>query len=458
MILVLIASDVVSLAISGLIALLPKWSIGGFQFALSYAFLIPFLSLFVLVFWALGFYSGVSLSSPEELRRSSLACLSVSLCVAATTVFLRQSHVLFTWAMLPAVVAAMIAVPVAREFVRYRFSRESWWGYPTVVFGDEASAKQLIRVLHKNVDLGLKPVAFICTGPDHVRHVYGIPVIEASELPAWEPCLRQSGYALLTGTSQFRGRLMDIVADNRACFPHVLIIPEAWEFSSYWVRPKNLGGFLGLEVKEHIFQPSKRLLKRIFDLVLASIVALAGLPLFVIISILIRLDSGGPVFYSQRRIGRGGREFRAWKFRSMLPNADALLHAYLSEHPEKALEWKQNHKLRLDPRVTKVGRFLRQTSLDEIPQLWNVLRGEMSLVGPRPIVRAEIAKYGKYFELYTRVQSGVTGLWQVSGRSETTYEDRVAMDTFYVRNWSVWLDLCILFRTIGVLCMRTGAY
>jgi lipopolysaccharide/colanic/teichoic acid biosynthesis glycosyltransferase len=142
----------------------------------------------------------------------------------------------------------------------------------------------------------------------------------------------------------------------------------------------------------------------------------------------------------------------------MVTNADQVLHRYLENNPDLREEWERNHKLRNDPRITTVGRFLRRTSLDELPQLWNVLKGDMSLVGPRPIVEAEVARYGANFDLYTRVQSGLTGLWQVSGRNDTSYEERVKLDTFYVRNWSVWLDLCILFRTIGTVLLRKGAY
>ncbi len=142
----------------------------------------------------------------------------------------------------------------------------------------------------------------------------------------------------------------------------------------------------------------------------------------------------------------------------MVRNADEVLHRYLKTNPDLREEWKQNHKLRNDPRITPVGRFLRRTSLDEIPQLWNVLKGDMSLVGPRPIVDAEIVRYGSNFDLYMKVKSGLTGLWQVSGRNDTSYEERVKLDTFYVRNWSVWLDLCILFRTIGTVLLRKGAY
>jgi lipopolysaccharide/colanic/teichoic acid biosynthesis glycosyltransferase len=142
----------------------------------------------------------------------------------------------------------------------------------------------------------------------------------------------------------------------------------------------------------------------------------------------------------------------------MVLDADRILEKFLAERPDLRREWERDHKLKNDPRVTRVGRLLRKTSLDELPQLWNVLMGDMSLVGPRPIVHQEIERYGASFELYTRVKGGLTGLWQVSGRNDTTYDQRVQLDTFYVRNWSVWLDLCILFRTIAVVLFGHGAY
>jgi lipopolysaccharide/colanic/teichoic acid biosynthesis glycosyltransferase len=142
----------------------------------------------------------------------------------------------------------------------------------------------------------------------------------------------------------------------------------------------------------------------------------------------------------------------------MVDNADEMLEHCLQTDPALHAEWVAQHKLKSDPRVTKIGKFLRQTSLDELPQIWNVIRGEMSLVGPRPIVRHEIEKYAEEFDLYQKVRPGITGLWQVSGRSETTYEQRVAMDVHYVRNWSVWLDVYLLARTVGVVLRKQGAY
>lgn len=166
----------------------------------------------------------------------------------------------------------------------------------------------------------------------------------------------------------------------------------------------------------------------------------------------------GPVIYKHRRIGRGGRTFECLKFRTMVPNADQALRELLETDPELKLEWVRDHKLRNDPRVTFIGRFLRRTSLDELPQLWNVLRGEMSLVGPRPIVREELLRYGRKVQDYLAIKPGITGLWQVMGRNDTNYRRRVVLDTYYARNQNLLLDIYILVKTTSVVLGRTGAY
>jgi Undecaprenyl-phosphate galactose phosphotransferase WbaP len=199
------------------------------------------------------------------------------------------------------------------------------------------------------------------------------------------------------------------------------------------------------------------MVKRFFDLTLVIAGGLTILPLLVLVAITIKLTSPGPIFYGQKRIGRDGKEFLAWKFRSMVNDADAFLEGYLDAHPELAAEWALKHKLASDPRITSIGKLLRRTSLDELPQIWNVLRGDMSLVGPRPVVQAELEKYGDAVELYLAVRPGITGLWQVSGRSNTSYEERVRLDEYYVRNWSVWLDIHVLGRTVKTVLKADGA-
>jgi Undecaprenyl-phosphate galactose phosphotransferase WbaP len=199
-------------------------------------------------------------------------------------------------------------------------------------------------------------------------------------------------------------------------------------------------------------------LKRALDILGAGALLLLAAPAFALLALLIRAD-GGQVFYAHERIGRGGRRFGCLKFRSMVTDSQARLAALLDADPAARAEWEATRKLRDDPRVTRTGRFLRATSLDELPQLLNVLRGEMSLVGPRPVVAAELAAhYGAAAEYYLSVRPGITGLWQISGRSETTYDTRVALDTQYATNLSIWTDLRILLRTPMVVLSRRGAY
>ena len=172
---------------------------------------------------------------------------------------------------------------------------------------------------------------------------------------------------------------------------------------------------------------------------------------------LIKLTSRGPVFYRQTRLGKKGRPIRVWKFRSMYADADARLASILASDPMKKAEWEANFKLADDPRVTPLGRFLRKTSIDEFPQLFNVFAGDMALVGPRPIVSDEVKFYGAAYDIFASVHPGVTGLWQASGRSGTDYARRVALDTYYVLNWSPWMDVWVLFRTVGAVLFMRGA-
>ncbi|MDR3508850.1 MAG: sugar transferase [Caulobacteraceae bacterium] len=197
---------------------------------------------------------------------------------------------------------------------------------------------------------------------------------------------------------------------------------------------------------------------RVLDVAIAVTALVFLAPLLILIAAAVWLQDGGPFFYAQTRIGRGGVGFKCLKFRSMLVDADARLQALLAADPGARAEWDKDHKLRCDPRITAFGSFLRRSSLDEVPQLINVIRGEMSLVGPRPIVTAEVAKYGRYFHDYCSVTPGITGLWQISGRNDVSYRRRVALDATYARSKSLGLDLKILCATIPAVLLRKGSY
>lgn len=195
--------------------------------------------------------------------------------------------------------------------------------------------------------------------------------------------------------------------------------------------------------------------KRVFDLVFALVLLPFLTPVIVMLWLAVKLD-GGSGFFGHERLGRDGHRFKCWKLRSMVPNAEAVLKQYLAENPEAAAEWETNFKLRDDPRITRVGRFLRRTSLDELPQIWNVLKGEMSFVGPRPIIADEVKKYGDRYRTCFSIRPGITGIWQIRGRNATTYKARVQYDCHYVENASLRLDLAIMLRTAASVLRMTG--
>ncbi len=201
-----------------------------------------------------------------------------------------------------------------------------------------------------------------------------------------------------------------------------------------------------------------RVVKRSLDVLLVVTTMPVVLLVLGAVATMVALSSPGPIFYSHRRIRRNGAFFSMWKFRTMCVNSAEVLEEYLAAHPEAKAEWNKTHKLRHDPRITRVGSFLRRYSLDELPQVWNVLTGKMSLVGPRPIVAAEVEKYGDCFNCYCKVKPGLTGLWQVSGRSALSYEERVALDCEYVRRWSLTKDTVILLKTFSSVVNQDGAF
>ena len=255
-------------------------------------------------------------------------------------------------------------------------------------------------------------------------------------------------------------KLVTLINKLQILVEKVTFVPELFGIPAANIQARGLMNeqTLILEVKNNLAQRRNRLFKRIFDITATVIGGILILPIIAIVALLIYLDSPGPILFGHKRVGQGGKEFPCYKFRSMVPNAQEALEIYLKENPAAREEWERDFKLKDDPRVTKIGKFLRKTSLDELPQLWNVLIGDMSLVGPRPIVRAEVEKYGEYINDFYLVPPGITGVWQVSGRSDTTYEERVLMDSWYVHNWSVWIDIVYLVKTVLAVLKGKGAY
>lgn len=213
-----------------------------------------------------------------------------------------------------------------------------------------------------------------------------------------------------------------------------------------------------LEVRQNLLLPHNLKLKRALDLIGGGLLMIPFLLLLPPIALFIWWEDRGGPFYRHLRVGQGGRRFYVLKFRSMHQDGDRRLREHLAKDPRAREEWERTQKLRDDPRLLRVGRLLRRLSLDELPQAWNILRGEMSLVGPRPITEGELSRYGEWAELYLKVKPGLTGLWQVSGRNGLPYGKRIELDRYYVQNWSIWMDLYLLARTFWAVLRREGAW
>jgi Undecaprenyl-phosphate galactose phosphotransferase WbaP len=456
---VLILTDAIALVASVALSVGLKFLFQPHVDLAGYIRLWPFLFVFLAFYSAVGLYSGAALTPPEELRRATFSSAFLFPVIGVLTATWRGPSHFLTWTMILAMLLSVVMVPLLRAQVRICFARKDWWGYPTVIFGAGDTAKLVAETLMSEVGFGLKPVAIFDQTWTDAPPIPGVPVLRDFALAAEVASNLRAPYAVIAIHGETPESVIATIESYISpYFARILIIPDLFRWSSLSIKPKSFGDILGLEVVQQAALPDRQLPKRILDVVVSSLVLLFLTPVLVAIAIAIKLETRGPVIFGHVRIGRNGMPFKAWKFRTMVSNSEEILDDYLASNPRAMAEWERDHKLRNDPRVTLVGRVLRRTSLDELPQLWNVLMSEMSLVGPRPIVEAEIPKYGATYSLYTRVKGGVTGLWQVSGRNDISYETRVKLDSFYVRNWSVWLDLCILYKTIGTVLFRNGAY
>jgi Undecaprenyl-phosphate galactose phosphotransferase WbaP len=352
----------------------------------------------------------------------------------------------------------LVLLPICRGTVRRFVANRSWWGFPTFICGSDASAARVYQWLSNNRRLGLRPVGVI--GEPGELGARGDEPWYAGNWTQTRELAEQKGvyWAVVVPPEGGPAALMTAIAEHLTAIPQIHILSDLIEVSEGWAKHQQFEGLPGVQIQQNLMLPLPRITKRLMDLVASLIGGILLLPLLFYIAVAVKMSSRGPILYGHDRIGKNGKHFKAWKFRSMFQDSNFVLEKYLEENPDYRDEWERDHKLKYDPRVTRIGRFIRKTSLDELPQIWNVIRGEMSLVGPRPIVTAEIVKYGPYYGLYTMVTPGITGLWQISGRNNTTYDERVQLDAYYVRNWSPWLDMYLLIRTIRIVLFADGAY
>ncbi|MGL4611849.1 MAG: undecaprenyl-phosphate galactose phosphotransferase WbaP [Trueperaceae bacterium] len=409
--------------------------------------------------WREGLYPGYGLTAAQELRKHVTAAFYAAIILAAGTVLFARDLGLPRPIILGMIVTNFFLLPIGRALCKRVLHNSGLWGKQVIVLGAGRIGERVIKTLRNTPLQGLQPVAvFDDDDKKQETLVSGVPVL--GKLAQADDVARDRAinHAIVAIPSLPTEVLADFVNKRSRNFSIVQFVPDLVSLPSEVVFTSNLTGMLALEVHNQLALPMNRVVKRLLDIVAVTLGGFILSPILLLIALAVYFDSPGPIFFGHKRIGRDGKFFKAWKFRTMVPNAQEKLEEYLKANPELETEWRETQKLQHDPRITRIGKFLRKYSLDELPQLWNVFIGEMSLVGPRPIVEAEAEKYGKDFMLYTMVRPGITGYWQTSGRSDTDYDERVALDSFYVRNWSVWLDIIILVKTPAVVLGGEGAY
>ncbi|MFC3395016.1 undecaprenyl-phosphate galactose phosphotransferase WbaP [Brenneria rubrifaciens] len=359
-----------------------------------------------------------------------------------------------TWAL------AIFLVPVGRVIVKRFLDKFNIWKKHTIIIGTGKNARDAYAALQSEEVLGFSIAAFYSSnGFDTVHEIFGVPVIKSEDELWQQSCPEDTQFIVAVEFEEHS--LRDFWLKNLAKHNcrSVSVIPTLRGVPLYGTEMSFIFSHevMILRVSNSLAKRTSRLVKRTFDIFGALVIVTVLSPLLLSLFYLVSKD-GGKAIYGHERIGRNGKKFKCLKFRSMVTNSQEVLRDILENNPDARAEWEKDFKLKDDPRITKIGKFIRKTSLDELPQLFNVIKGEMSLVGPRPIIKDELDKYAGDVDYYLMAKPGMTGLWQVSGRNDVDYDTRVYFDAWYVKNWSLWNDIAILFKTIGVVLKRDGAY
>lgn len=459
-----LASDFLGIIISMVLAFyLRVWIEGDVLHPEYYIEILWIVLIFPLSYAINGLYPGIGIFPPEEMRRLTLSTSLVWVAITAL-LFLTQSGMLYSRMIFSLFgILMVLIIPVLRFYARRLGNKLNIWGEPIAIVGFEKYGKEVLHFLLNNRYYGFVPKLIIETENSQTESDFEgtkINRVGFDKLLNDKRLFTRAGIStVMLMPNEVDESVNNAIGSEREWgIKHLILITDLGSFGGSAIVPYDMNGILGLGVQHKLLNFGERILKRIVDLLLTLFGAIIGLPLIIILAFFIRLDSPGPVFYSQKRIGFLGKEIKVWKFRTMIKDADKVLATYLHENNDLKEEWEQTQKLKNDPRVTRMGKFLRKSSLDELPQMWNVLIGEMSWVGPRPIVKDEIIRYKDSFSRYIQVHPGITGLWQSSGRSSTDYNYRVQLDDYYISHWSLWLDFYILLRTVQKVLKSEGAY
>jgi undecaprenyl-phosphate galactose phosphotransferase len=358
-------------------------------------------------------------------------------------------------------IISFFVFPAVRINAKRLFMRIGLLRNKVLILGAGKTGQLVAEALKKEQNFGYEVVGFLDDDPEKAGTlIEGIKVhkgIDKAERYIGRSGINAVVIAIPGATKEKLNELINRLqhkAENILFVPDILGIAVLGTKLQHFFREQAFA----LEIQNNLAKPFNIFIKRSFDFIVGSFLLLLLSVPIALMCLLIRLDSPGPAIFSQERIGRKGRPFKCYKFRTMYEGAEEKLQDLLGNNEDMRKEWEQSWKIKDDPRITRIGRFIRETSLDELPQLINVLKGEMSLVGPRPYLPDEVKKVGEEINICFSVSPGITGLWQVSGRSNTSYDYRVALDSWYVRNWNLWLDVVILLKTIKVVFKREGAW
>lgn len=434
-----------------------------FRTFINYAIYIPF---FIPVLAAAGLYPAIMMPPTEQIKKTFFCSLFGFCGIALSIVVFNTKKIEFakTWfitystntalccALLIAIPVATILITSAREITKHFYFRKLKRCIPTIVYCKDKDSQKLIERLVSSKFLGYAPAVIISDDLSLQNKYTDIPVY-ASDNEIY-PLIKELNIkvALLFGYNS------DESASFFTKYRYVLTFDRNSFAVSNTMQMKDMAGIIGFSTTNKLSFKTNLFIKRIIELFLVILASPLWLPVFFILIIAVKLTSPGPALYAHTRVGKNGTVLKCLKFRSMYKDADKQLEKILAENADMRAQWEKERKIQNDPRVTGFGKFLRKTSLDELPQLINVLRGDMSLIGPRPVTESELEYYGEYADFVFSVKPGLSGMWQVSGRSDTSYDERVNFDTYYIQNWSIWLDIWILIKTVWVVLSHKGAY
>jgi len=418
----------------------------------------PYLPIFILLFIIMKLYPGVALAPAEETRSFTIASLLAhgSILVSRYIQYDKIDSVFI--AFIISFIFSPLVLMILRGLMHIFIVKIKMKGIPAVIYGAGPTGRLVVDRMLKAKRVGYEPVLILDNNPCFGDSYCDIPIIHDTSLGPKLVSLYNIKMAVVAMPNLDQAEMTHMINYSVSAFRYNVLIPDFFSVNNIWMSVRDFDGILGFATSHRLKMYWNLAIKRLLDIVIVFFGGIIILPFLLLIAIVIKISSAGPVLYGHKRLGLNGKFFNAYKFRSMVSDADQKLKDILDADPRLREEWEESHKLKDDPRVTGIGRLLRRTSFDEFPQLINILKGEMSLVGPRPVTEAELEKYGENALRILTVKPGLTGLWQVSGRSDTDYAERVSYDLYYIQSWSVWLDLWIIYRTPGAIIMGKGAY